>query len=41
MTQTHADIEVAKNSFRLGAHLTIQQIVEDEPKWQKLKIKKR
>ena len=41
MTQTHADIEVAKSVLGWEPTNSIQQIVEDEIKWQKTKIKKR
>ena len=41
MTQTHADIEVAQSVLGWEPTNSIQQIVEDEIKWQKTKIKKR
>jgi UDP-glucose 4-epimerase len=41
MTQTFADIEFAKELLGWEPTNSIQQIVEDEIKWQKTKIKKR
>ena len=41
MIQTHADIESAKAILGWEPTNTILQIVDDEIKWQKTKIKKR
>ena len=41
MVRTHADIEYAKELLGWEPTNSIQQIVDDEIKWQKTKIKKR
>ena len=41
MVSTHADNEFAKELLGWEPTHTIQQIVEDEIKWQKVKVKRR